>query len=168
MWDKTLIYTPSRRHRMDEATYNKLKSHHAVLPEWKTINHEFELLLIEEEHFPLRLILRKMAERLEPVIQILERTITPDPNSFTDMYECRCISNGDKKQLLDVFRHLMEHHRLLLEADVTCDETMEADTIRKIHDLWAQEKKQVIPFLKKIRACWQRHVEPKEILDYLG
>ncbi|RJQ21876.1 hypothetical protein C4580_01795 [Candidatus Woesearchaeota archaeon] len=153
---------------MDEHSYKELQKKHTLLPEWADINREFEICTIDTEHFPLRMILRKMAERIEPVLEILERAITPDPNRFTDMYECRCISNGDKKQLLDVFRHLMEHHRLLLEADLTCEEKTELETIRKVHDLWLSEKKHVIGFVKKLRACWQKHVEPKELLDYLG
>ncbi|MBI4146384.1 hypothetical protein HY489_03540 [Candidatus Woesearchaeota archaeon] len=153
---------------MDKQQYDALKKEFPILPDYAHINHEFELSLIDQEEFLLRAIKRKIGEKMEPILDILERAITPDPNSFTDMYECRCFTNGDKKQLLDVFRHLMEHYRLLIETDLITEDQTDADTIRKIHDLWASEKKQAIPFIRKIRQCWQKHVEPKEILEYLG
>jgi hypothetical protein len=84
------------------------------------------------------------------------------------MYECRCFTNGEKRQILDIFRHLMEHYRSLLETDLIGEDKTDAETIRRIYDIWQQDKKQLIPLIKKIRECWQKHVEPKEVLEYLG
>ena len=62
----------------------------------------------------------------------------------------------------------MEQYRALLETDLMCDDEKDVQLIRKIFDLWLQEKKIILPLLKKLRECWQKHVEPKEILEYLG
>ncbi|MBW2969650.1 hypothetical protein KY309_02665 [Candidatus Woesearchaeota archaeon] len=153
---------------MDKEAYDKLKKEHGILPDFNAINREFELEFIEPQCFPLRLIKRKIAERLEPVLEILEHVVNPDPNNFVDMCECRCFTNGEKKQILDIFRHMMEEYRSLLETDLLCDDEKDAQLIRKIYDLWVQEKKLVLPIIKKLKGCWQKHVEPKEVLEYLG
>ena len=153
---------------MIKEVYDKLKKEHPILPEWEKINKEFELALIEQEHFLLRQIKRKIAEKFEPVMDLLEHSLNPDPNSFSDMYECRCFTNGEQKQILDIFRHLMEQYRSLLETDLIGDDNKDAETIRRLYDTWHENKKLLLPLLKKIRECWQKHVEPKEILEYLG
>ena len=153
---------------MIKEAYETLKKEHPILPDYHKINKEFELEMLESDKFLLRHIKRKIAERFEPLLDILEHILNPDPNSFSDIYECRCFTNGEKKQVLDVFRHLMEQYRSLLETDLIGEDKTDAETIRKVHDLWSSEKKQIVPMLKKIRECWQKHVEPKELLEYLG
>ncbi len=153
---------------MIKEAYDKLKKEHPILPEFDKINKEFEIELIESDKFLLRHIKRKIAERMEPVLDLLENSLNPDPNSLTAMYECRCFTNGEKKQITDVFRHLMEQYRSLLETDLIGEDELDAQTIRKIYDIWHQDKKIILPLLKKLRECWQKHVEPKEILEYLG
>jgi len=164
-----ILYTPHESELiMIKDAYAQVKKEHPILPEFDKINHEFELELIEQEAFLLRQIKRKIGEKFEPVLDLFESILNPDTNSFSDMYECRCLTNGEKKTLLDVYRHLMEQYRLIMETDVIGDDKLDAETIRKIYDLWQQEKKQIAPLMKKIRECWQKHFEPKEILEYLG
>ncbi|VVB81222.1 Uncharacterised protein [uncultured archaeon] len=153
---------------MIKEAYANVKKEHPILPDFDKINKEFELDLIESEHFFLRQIKKKIAEKIEPLAEILEHIINPDPNILVDMYECKCFTNGEKKQVTDVFRHLMEQYRALLETDLMSDDNVDAEIIKKIYDVWVQDKKILIPLLKKLRECWQKHVEPKEILEYLG
>jgi len=153
---------------MIKDAYEHLKKTHVILPEFDKLNNEFEISTIETEEFLLRQIRRKIAERFEPVLELFEHIINPDPGSFNDAYECRALTNGEKKQLIELFRKMMENYRLLTEADLLCDDKTDADSIRKISDQWVEQKKQVIPLIKKLRANWQKQVEPTEILDYLG
>jgi len=98
----------------------------------------------------------------------LKEQSTQTQTAFLDMYECRCFTDDEKKQVIDVFKHLMEKYRLLMETDLIGDDKIDAETIKQIFNLWTSEKQQIIVFMRKIRECWQEHVEPKEILEYLG
>lgn len=153
---------------MVKTAYEALKKKYPVLPAFKDLDKHFEISDIEKDTFLLRKIKRNIGEKLEPVLELLEHCINPDPNSFSDMYECSCFSNSDKKQVVEVFRHLMEQYRSLLETDLMVDDKVDAETIAKIYGVWQEDTKIIIPFFKKIRECWQKHVEPKEILEYLG
>jgi hypothetical protein len=162
------IYDSKSDKNMIKDSYEQARKEYPILPDFAKINHEFELELIEQEAFLLRQVKRKIGEKFEPVLDLFESNLNPDANSFSDMYECRCFTNGEKKQVLESYRHLMEQYRLIMETDVICDDKLDAETIRKNYDLWLQEKKQIAPLMKKIRECWQKHFEPKEILEYLG
>ena len=153
---------------MVKEAYEKLRKEHPVLPEFNRINKEFEIARIESDKFLLKDIKKKIAERMEPVLDIMERNINPDPNRFSDMFECRGFTNGEKRQLMDVFRHLMDEYRALLETDLIGEDKADAELIAKIYSSWLHDKKQILPFIKKIRESWQKHVEPKEVLEYLG
>lgn len=153
---------------MIKETYNNIKKEHPILPDFEKINREFELTMMDTEEFLLRNIKRKIAEKFEPLTEILEHIINPDPNSLVDMYECRCYTNGEKGQITDIFRHMMEQYRTMMATDILSDDKTDAETIKKIYDLWMQDKKILLPLLKKLCECWQKHVEPKEILEYLG
>lgn len=147
-------------------TYQELKKEYPILPEYDSLNKEFDISLIEDGNI-LREILKKIGERYEPVLETMERIISPDPSSIADMYECRVFTNGEKKQLFDVFRHSMMNYRMLLEADLA-DEKTQTETIKKAHEAWQNDKKQILPFIKKLKESWQKHIEAKEILEYLG
>jgi len=153
---------------MIKEAYDAMRKDYPVLPRYEDLDKEFEICLIEREHSLLRSVKKKIAEKFELVLDVLEQLINPETTSFADMYEYSCFTNDEKKQILDVFRHLMEHYRLILETDLLTDEQKDAEAIRKLHDVWQQDKSQVIPFVKKMRECWQKHVEPKQVLDYLG
>ena len=153
---------------MIQETYEHLRKEHPVLPEFDKINKEFELLLIENEAFLLRATKRKIAEKLETCLHVMEHAFSPDPGSFTDMYECRSITHGEKKQLLEILKQFMEHYRLLLETDILVEDKTDAETIRKVYDMWMTQKKQLLPFVKKIRESWTKNIPPDEIQEYLG
>jgi len=87
---------------MIKEAYDKLKKDHPILPEFDKINKEFQLSTIENEDFLLSEIKGKIADTIEPVIQVIERVIQPDPNMLSDMYESTC-SQKEKKTTSSTF-----------------------------------------------------------------
>ena len=153
---------------MIKEAYDKLKKEHPILPEFDKINKEFQLSTIEQEDFLLNEIKQKIADTIEPVIQVIERIIQPDPNMLSDMYESTCFTKGEKNLLFDIYRKLMQTFRLLLETELQHEDKTDVETIKKSYDEWQTTRKQIVPYIKKMREHWQKHVEPKEILEYLG
>ncbi len=148
--------------------YEKAKKEHPVLPSYNELNHEFELFVIDHPDFILRQVKQRIADKLDTFVSLLESFISPDPGSLTQMYECRMFTNGEQKLIVELYRHIMSNYRLLLETDLIADDKTDAETIRKVFDMWSADKKQLLPFVKKVRDGWQRHVEPREFLEYLG
>ncbi len=153
---------------MIKDAYDKLKKEHPILPDFDKINKEFQLSTMESEDFLLSGIKERIADTIEPVIQVIERIIQPDPNMLTDMYESTCFTKGEKNQLFDIYRTLMQTFRLLLETDLQKEDKTDAEVIKKTYEEWQTVRKQIAPYVKKMREHWQKHFEPKEILEYLG
>lgn len=153
---------------MVQKKYEKLKAEHGMLPEWDSINNEFELSSIEHTDFLLRRIKRKIAEKIEGTLDILEHTISPDPGSFSDVYESRYITAGDRAKALDSFRILMELYRSIQESELAQNEEEDVKLIRKAFDTWKDSKKSVHAAVKLLKQCWQKKIEAKEVLEYLG
>ena len=153
---------------MIQEAYEKARKEHPLLPAFDIFDKEFEIARIENPDFILKDVKQQMAEKFQPILDLFEHIISPDPSSLADVYECRAFTNGEKKQIIELFRKIMENYRLMTELDMMCDDKADADAIRKISDLWQEQKKQVIPLIKKLRIGWQKQVEPTEILDYMG
>ncbi|PIN76313.1 hypothetical protein COV18_00165 [Candidatus Woesearchaeota archaeon CG10_big_fil_rev_8_21_14_0_10_37_12] len=153
---------------MKKETYQQLQQTYSELPDFEKINQEFELSLIETEDFLLRTIKRKMAEKIEEVLNILETIINPDPNSFVQLYECRPFTTEDKKETLSIYRKLMESYRYLFETDILAEDKKEADAIINAFNVWLENKKEIVKHIQKLRHCWQKNIEAKEVLNYFG
>lgn len=153
---------------MIHEAYEKLKKEHPILPEYHKLDKEFEISTIENEEFLIREIKKKVGERYEPILELLEHIISPDPGSLSDVYECRTFTNGEKTQIVTLFKHLMSNYRMLLETDLLGDDNKDAETIKKVSEAWMTDKKQLAPFFKKLREGWEKQIEAKEILEYLG
>ncbi len=153
---------------MVKKEYEELRKEHPILPSFESIDTEFEISSIEKTEFLLRKVKRKIAERLEPILDFLERSLMPDPNSLTDAYEFNCFTDGEKEEIFQMFRQLMDNYRLILETDLEGDDKKDVETIKKLYDLWKQNKGKIIGVVKKARQCWKKDVEVKEVLGYLG
>jgi len=148
--------------------YLALQKRYRSLPDYDSLNFHFEISSITPGAFVLRDIKRKIASTLEPTLGLLEHFISPDPHHFASLYESSCFSHDEKKQLSHLYRHLMEQHRALFESSLINDPKKDAHLIKKIHAQWTEDKKQLLPYLSKLREFWHKHVEPKQILEYFG
>lgn len=146
-------------------SYEKLREEFKILPTTEAMCADFDLCTLERESiFQLK---RKLMDKFELVLDTFEHIIQPSPDSLSDMYEFRAFTDGDKKQILDLFQQLMFHYRACLEAELM-DEKENARVIRASFDEWQKIKKQVRPFFKKLKESWTEKIEHKEILEYLG
>jgi len=146
--------------------YEKIKKKYTMLPEYEEINKEFNIDVLDKIN--IATIRKKIGERLELCLDVLERILNPEPTSLADLYEYKFFTTGEKEQAFSVFKQLMQIYRGLLEADLTANEEEQSKTIRKICLEFPALRKQMIPLVKKLKESWKEDVEHKEILGYLG
>ena len=111
---------------------------------------------------------KKISEKIECVIELLEKTIQPDPASVIDMYEYRCLSSEDKEQLFSTFKRMMLLHRQILETNLLLDDKTDAELVKRICEEWPGIRTQLAPFIKKFGESWQKPVHKKEVQEYFG
>jgi hypothetical protein len=151
---------------MKAEDYNKLQTKHKDLPTFETLDQEFAISQIDAETHQLNEIKKKIAEKLEPTIDFLSGLLNPE--GLTNMFECRNMTKKDQQAILTVYQHLMEHYRYLLETDIISTDDAHADAITSITKAWLANKQALLEIISKTRCNWQKNIEPKEILEYLG
>jgi len=152
---------------MDAQQYEVLRKKYN-LPDFGALDAEFEISLIEEETFLAKQIGKKIRERLELTIDIVEHILQPDTNSYAEMYECKFFTGSEKDALLAIFKHIMHSYRELMGLELLNDEKASAQFIKEFVAEWPQIKKSLLPFVEKLKLVWKEPRKDKERLEYLG
>ena len=146
--------------------FNELKKKHA-LPDFDGLNNEFEVSGIENKDFLLREIRRKMDERVEAFLKMLNTVLQPETN-IAELHECREFSEKDKEDIYRLFKRLMLMHDSSLLAGISCSEEEDARFISDTFKEWSKIKGQMKDILSKMRDAWKNDTNIKEELGYLG
>ena len=147
--------------------YEELKKKHS-LPDYKSMDNDFEISKIDDTNFLLREISRKIIEKVEVFSGVLGFIVQPDTSSLADMHECGFFSETEKKKIFDLFKVLMTIDRTALELSIKNDEKELAKFIKDVHSKWGNIKKDVVDIVTKLKETWGREVDYKEDLGYLG
>lgn len=151
-----------------EKKYNELRKKHN-LPEFKEIDFEFEISALEDTNFPMRAVMRRIAEKLDFYTTMLEEVLQPDTSSLYAMHEMKYFQADEKNGMYSLYAKLMNLNRQSIEAFLELDEKNEADFIIKAFGEWKKIKAELLKFVKKMRASWNaEEADIKEDLGYLG
>ncbi|MBI4140488.1 hypothetical protein HY485_01480, partial [Candidatus Woesearchaeota archaeon] len=138
---------------MEQSSYDTVRKKYS-LPDFGVLDAEFEISVIEQESFVLKSICSRVRERLEFVIDVVERVLQPDPNSYVHMYECRSLNSSEKDELFLLFKQIMRSYRELMKIELFNEEKMFAEFIRGFVGEWQNMRKSLIPFFEKLSLAW--------------
>ncbi len=150
-----------------EHHYNDLKKKHS-LPDFAALDKEFEISTIEKPAFLLRAIRRKVGERIDAAIQLIDPLIQPDAGSYVHLTEYRAITENDRKELIAHFQHVMELSLACIDAELSTDDAQDATFINRAATEWPALRAALRPFVKKIGAHWTKNTEHKTDVGYFG
>jgi len=137
------------------------------LPEFNAINNEFEISTIENEHFFLREIRRKIYDKLSTLSKFLKQILFPEAD-FIDMHESRAFTDKEREKIYSLFRTILYllRQNMLTAIDETDRKT--ADYIKLVWQKWKIIKKESAWIIEKSAKSWTKETELKEELAYLG
>jgi len=150
-----------------EKQYNELRKKYN-LPEFKVIDFELEISDLEKTNFLLRAITRRIAEKLDFYATVIEEILNPDTSKLYAMHETRNFEAAEKSSMYDLYRKLMDYSRQSIEVSLIREEREEADFINGFFNDWKELKKDLLKYIKKMRASWKEEADIKEDLGYLG
>ncbi|MBI2548312.1 hypothetical protein HYW21_03095 [Candidatus Woesearchaeota archaeon] len=137
------------------------------LPLYKELDEEFEINDIETERSLLGEIRKKIIDRIDPYLDILDKILQPD-QVFTELYEAKNFDEEEKKEMYVLYRRLMWYLRYATEVSVTNTEKENALFINLFWKEWPALKKKIAPIMKKVKEGWQLESEAQERLAYFG
>ena len=137
------------------------------LPAYKDLAQELDFSAVESDKFVLCQVRKCMNDRLVIWIDVLEDVLSPDQARSSSLYESHFFNDEERKTAFALFKRLMSHDRVLLEALVVSDEKADADAIRKVWQDWQELKKGVLVIVRKMRDSWQKDVAHEDYGGYL-
>jgi len=137
------------------------------LPGFESLDQDFEISTIEFYDFLLREIRRKMTEKIEIFIKVLDGVLQPEA-VICDMQECHVFNDDEKSKVYEVYKKLMYYNRLSFETAIDEDDKKSAFFIQSFFDDWRNLKKELSEILSKMKDSWEKESSIHEVLNYLG
>lgn len=139
--------------------YNQLKTKYN-LPSYEELDLNFEIGLPDDKAV-LRVIRKKMSEKLEMYSKMLEEYIQPDSN-FSIFYEVKDFTEEDKKNMLSIFKKMMIFYRWSVKLNLGFSEEEDAKFINELFVFWKDVKEFISKILDKVMESWTKE-DTKEI-----
>jgi hypothetical protein len=150
-----------------------LKKNYAVLaekyklPDYNTLNKEFDIEDIGETDFFLNKIRAKIVDKIDSYLKVLEGFLQPD-TTLSNLYESKYIDEDTKERVYQIFKTLMKFYRYSIEVALINDEAENANFIKSFYSAWISLKPELIELMKSLGKLWESESSIKEDLTYLG
>lgn len=144
--------------------YNQLRKKYK-LPEFKDLDDEFEISRVRSinQKFLLRVIRRKILDKIVFFCRILEMVIYPSSNSVIAMQEAGNFPEEDKPKVIELIKKLMYLERDCVRIDISPSTEKDAEFIKNVFREWEPLKKQMTGYTEKIRDGWKKEEEKKKL-----
>ena len=119
--------------------YDKLKAKYN-LPDFDSMNSDFEISSLEDGEFLLREVRRKIFDKLDKFSKVLESILQPEA-VISDMQECHAFNEKQKTQIYNMFKKLMYFKHLSTETAIEETDELSAVFISAAFDEWQNMKK---------------------------
>ncbi|PLW80843.1 hypothetical protein C0585_00470 [Candidatus Woesearchaeota archaeon] len=111
---------------------------------------------------------KKIAEKIDYFISILESLVQPD-NNLSGIYESRYLSDEQRQELFGIFRILMSYSRKSSSLSTSYDEEKEAEFIKDFYNEWQSIKPIMENYLFLLSDMWKKEINSDDIKEnYMG
>ena len=138
------------------------------LPDYDSLDVEFEIYSLEDAKYLLRAILEKMMRKIDDSIKILEDVLYPDASSYSSIYETRVIAEADKDKILYLHKELMIIIRKALCISMDYEEQEIAKFICEVFSEWQKLKPGLKDIAAKLQQAWESESFEDESVKYMG
>ena len=150
-----------------EQKYNELKNKYK-LPEFRFIDNELEISNIEQESFLLRTIMRRILEKIDFFMNLLQDTLQPDASNMASMSESNFFDDDEKKHMYNLYKKLINVNREGVLMSLEPNEKNEAEFIKNFFEHWEPIKKELHHCVKKMKESWKAEIDDEEDMRYVG
>ena len=147
--------------------YEELAKKHN-LPDYDSLDLEFEIYALEDAKYLLRAILEKMVRKIDDSVKILEDVLYPDSSSYSSIFETRAMSEADKDKILRLHKDLMIIVREALYLSMDYEEEELAKFICGILSKWQSIKPSLKKVALKLKQVWESENFENESVKYMG
>ncbi len=149
--------------------YEKLRVKYD-LPKFDDLNNEFEISSIKQfntSDFPLRLIRRRITDKLAMFCNILQSLILPNTGSVVNMYEIKLFGEEERHKIDKLLADMMHLERRSLLLDINSNDKAEAEFLKEIWDQWENFSTEMAKIADKMSHGWKQE-EKTDKTQYFG
>ncbi|MEA3513885.1 MAG: hypothetical protein U9R34_00225 [Nanoarchaeota archaeon] len=138
------------------------------LPDYDSLDFEFEIYSLEDAKYLLRAILEKMAQKIYDAVKILEDALYPDASSYSSIYETRMMCEADKDNILHLHKEMMILFRKSLCIAIDHEDQEIAKFICEGFGKWQRLKQGFKEIADKLKQAWESETFKDESIKYMG
>lgn len=149
--------------------YENLRKRHD-LPKFEDLNNEFEVSSIkqlEKTDFMLRVIRRRITDKLAMFCNILQSLILPNTGSAINMFEIKLFDEDDRTNIEKLLAEMMFWERKSLLLDIKSEEKEEAEFLKTVWNEWPLFSVEMVKFAEKMSLGWRKE-EKSDKTQYFG
>lgn len=140
------------------------------LPKFDELNNEFEVSSIkqfEKSDFPLRVIRRRITDKLAMFCNILQSLILPNTGSAINMFEIKLFDEDDRTNIEKLLAEMMFWERKSLLLDIKSEEKEETEFLKLVWKEWALFSVEMVKIAEKMSLGWRKE-EKTDKTQYFG
>ena len=148
-------------------SYSGLQEKHQ-LPSLDDLEHEYGLIDLEVEKYPLVEVRKRVSEKIDAYCAIMAGLLEGE-SMISNIMEAKVLDEKTKTEIFDIYKILMRYSRQINILALSYDELDEANFIKEFTIEWDTLKDKIKSILTKLRDSWDTELESNhEILSYLG
>jgi hypothetical protein len=137
------------------------------LPSYCEIDSDFEIFDIDDEKYMLREIRKRIHEKIEDYVKIIEPFLQPEA-FIKDMHECKILNDEEKKKIYALYKRLMFFGRYSIEISINENDEKSALFINEVFKEWDNIKKKILFLVVKMKESWLNETDDEEKVGYMG
>ncbi len=129
------------------------------LPKFDDLNKEFEISSIKQldkTDFLLRVIRRRITDKLAMFCNILQSLILPNTGSAINMYELKMFDENDKEQIEKLLAEMMFLERKSLLLDIKSEDNVEVEFLKTTWKQWPKFSIEMAKIAEKMSKGWKQ------------
>ncbi|OIO81061.1 hypothetical protein AUJ84_01825 [Candidatus Pacearchaeota archaeon CG1_02_32_132] len=133
------------------------------LPGFDELNDEFEIERIDRESYTiLRSVRKVMMDKIVGYVRFIEMLINPSQAPFAFMHFSKGMTDVEIKILQSIYQKFIELELDGLKSEFEYSEKNEADSIKKIINIWKDSKGELIKIINFVETNWKADSIKKE------
>lgn len=149
-----------------EDKYGELRAKYG-LPEYGMLNYEYELEGIEQDDLILKNIRKKIAEKMEFMVGVLQWILQPD-TELSALHEAEFFTEDEKEEIIKIYKKLMYYCRYSTRLTVDDSDKENAEFILEADKEIRLVKPNLIVYFDKLKESWTKEISKKDNVGYFG
>jgi hypothetical protein len=138
------------------------------LPDFHEMNNEFGIEKADSDsEFPLKEIIKVVADKFQNYMRFLEGIINPSNSSLFAFSLVKLIDNGKRAKLAEVYTEISKIEIKLIKLDLNSTEEFEAEFLKESYETWKKIKKDIYEVINFVEENWNAKKEETK-KDYFG